>query len=99
MAVYVDNARIVWRGRQWCHLVADSSEELHEFAKKLGMKRIWFQHTASYPHYDITLEARARALKLGAFEGNRLQVITCARKLKDELTKPKSIPPEQLSLF
>ncbi|WP_347988072.1 DUF4031 domain-containing protein [Methylomonas sp. AM2-LC] len=99
MAVYVDNVQVVWRGRQWCHLVADSTEELHEFAKKLGMKQIWFQRTASYPHYDITMEVRARALKLGAIEGNRIQVITCARKLKAELTKSKLILPEQLSLF
>jgi hypothetical protein len=98
MAVYVDNMRTVWRGRLWCHLVADSIEELHEFAKRLGMKRKWFQHTASYPHYDITVEVRVLALELGAIEGNRIQIITCARKLKAELVQSSSMP-EQLSLF
>lgn len=99
MAVYVDNVRVVWRGRLWCHLVADSIEELHEFARKLGMRRAWFQHAASYPHYDITVEVRTRALGFGAFAGNRTQIITCARKLKAELCQPKSSSPEQLSLF
>lgn len=99
MAIYIDNARIEWRGRQWCHMVADSIEELHEFAKKLGMKRAWFQCSASYPHYDITVEVRAHALKLGALEGNRAQIITCARKLKSEQTKLKLSEPRQISLF
>lgn len=99
MAVYVDNIRVEWRGRLWCHLVADSIDELHEFAKKLGLRHAWFQHAASYPHYDVTVEVRARALELGACAGNRVQIITCARKLKVELQQPKRRSPEQLSLL
>ena len=37
MAVYVDNLRIPWRGKEWCHLLADSLDELHSFAEKLGL--------------------------------------------------------------
>jgi hypothetical protein len=80
-------------------LVADSVEELHQFAKKLGLRRAWFQHAASYPHYDVTVEVRARALELGAVAGNRTQIITCARKLKTELEQPKLSASGQLSLF
>lgn len=99
MAVFVDNARVEWRGRLWCHLVADSIEELHEFAKILGMRREWFQHDASYPHYDITIETKVRALRMGAVEGSRSQIIGCARKLKDEMDLPVLKAPDQLSLF
>lgn len=99
MAVYVDNAQVEWRGQLWCHLVADSIDELHDFARKLGMRRAWFQHAASYPHYDITVESRVRALRLGAVTGNRIQIITCARKLKEELNHPMPSAPEQLALF
>lgn len=98
VAVYVDNVRIEWRGRRWCHMVADSIEELHEFSKLLGMQKAWFQHSASYPHYDITVETRVRAMELGAIEGSRVQIISCARKLKAELNQPAPSLTEQFSL-
>lgn len=85
MAVYVDNERISWRGRQWCHLVADTLGELHEFATKLGLRRAWFQEKASYPHYDVTVAVRNRAIALGAMDASREQLMTCCRKLRTEL--------------
>lgn len=99
MAVYVDNARIEWRGRRWCHLVADSVEELHAFASLLGLRRSWFQRNASYPHYDVTVEYRQKALILGAIEGARLQIITCARQMKTQLADDSAKGQRQLSLF
>ena len=36
------------------HLVADTLQELHEFAEKVGLKRKWFQDHKDHPHYDIT---------------------------------------------
>lgn len=101
MAVYVDNVRVKWRGRLWCHLLADSIEELHAFAKQLGLRRNWFQHAASYPHYDVTLEVRQIALSIGAIEGSRADIISCGRTLKTELLLQKQISsqPEQLSFF
>lgn len=85
MTVYVDNERIPWRGKLWCHLVADSLEELHQFADRLGLRRSWFQGKSSYPHYDITTVVRERALRLGALPGSRLQMITSAKFLRSEL--------------
>jgi len=98
MAVYVDNLRIPWRGKEWCHLLADSLDELHSFAETLGLKRAWFQSKASYPHYDITTQTREVALRMGARRGTRQQIIYCARKLKEEQkgSAPNSI---QLALF
>lgn len=48
-----------------CHLMADTVEELHEFAARLGLKRKWYQPLSS-PHYDLTPRRREMALKLGA---------------------------------
>lgn len=85
MTVYVDNERIEWRGKLWCHLVADSLNELHEFAAALGLRRNWFQGKASYPHYDVTTSVRDRALLLGATPGTKVQIIASARRLREEL--------------
>lgn len=40
--------------------------ELHEMARRIGMKRSWFQNKPRHPHYDITSRPRAQAVKLGA---------------------------------
>ena len=73
MSVYVDpmmpcipNPR--WRWRENCHLTADSLEELHAFASRLGLKRAWFQAHARWPHYDLTRGMRERAVRIGAVE-------------------------------
>lgn len=57
-------------GHQWCHMWADSLEELHEMADKVGMKRAWFQNKESLPHYDLVPSRRARAIKHGAIEAS-----------------------------
>lgn len=85
MAVYVDDSRLAWRGKSWCHLVADSINELHAFAEQLGLKRVWFQDRTMYPHYDVTVKVKKRALALGAYAGNKRTIITCAKRLKVEL--------------
>ena len=48
-------------------MVADSIEELHEFAEKLGIARKHFQDHRK-PHYDISKAYKQRALALGAEE-------------------------------
>jgi hypothetical protein len=65
MAVYVDDARIRWRGMQWSHLVADTPEELHEAAEQLGLRREWAQDKGRTLHYDLPEHVRARAIELG----------------------------------
>lgn len=63
MTVYVDDARIEWRGKPWCHMLSDESfDELHALAKKIGLKRAWFQGD----HYDVTESMRLKAIAAGA---------------------------------
>jgi len=71
LAVFVDEAVWEWRGRRWCHLLADSEEELHAFAADLGLRRAWFQHKPERPwqdHYDLPEEMRIEAVHAGAVE-------------------------------
>ena len=66
MAVYVDDAVTLWRGRRWAHLMADTLDELHAFADRLGLPRRAFQDKTSGAHYDVTAQLRERAIALGA---------------------------------
>ena len=65
MAVYVDNYRGKFRGMIMSHMIADSLDELHEFAAKLDLRREWFQDKRT-PHYDVCQTKREKAFKLGA---------------------------------
>ena len=94
MAIYVDDERIHWKGKQWCHLVADSLTELHGFARQLGLRRSWFQGRSVYPHYDVTVSIRDKALALGASMGDRSTIITCAKQLKAELCEETKAVPQ-----
>lgn len=71
MAVYVDDAVHPWRGKRWAHLMADTLEELHAFATRLGLPRRAFQDKTSGAHYDVTAELRELALQLGAIAISR----------------------------
>jgi hypothetical protein len=66
MTVYVDDAVTLWRGRRWAHLMADSLDELHAFAARLGLPRHAFQDKTSGAHYDVNAELREHAIALGA---------------------------------
>jgi hypothetical protein len=78
MPVYVDDltdyppdtisAEAIKHGARWCHLVADSLDELHQFARNIGCKREWFQEHHRLPHYDLTPHMRKVAIKYGAVE-------------------------------
>ena len=83
MSVYVDQlqdcvANNRWRYARSCHLVADTLDELHAFAERLGLKRAWFQAT-SLPHYDLTKNKRELAVKRGAIQIDQRQLVEILR--------------------
>ena len=83
MAVYLDDFRVRWRGREWSHLTADSGEELHEFAERLGVPRRGFHHNPDRPwkdHYDIPEALREAALRMGAKEIGRREAVRMLRE-------------------
>jgi len=75
MGVFVDdmlrhaavrNGPRIVRGR-WSHLMADTSDELREFASRLRLNPAWIQEPATVlEHYDVTAAVREHALRLGA---------------------------------
>ena len=67
MSTYVDNAFIPFGRMKMCHMIADSEEELHEMADRIGMQRAWFQ-AGSRPHYDVSKSKRKLAIEYGANE-------------------------------
>jgi Protein of unknown function (DUF4031) len=77
VAVYVDDASIpaavpngqVVHDSRWSHLWADTDEELHAFATRLGLRRSYHQPAAEhhgFSHYDVTTGKRWQAIRLGA---------------------------------
>ena len=84
MSVYVDVPR--WKlGRMvMCHMIADSLDELHEMATKLGLKRDWFQDRASTPHYDVCKRKRVQAVRLGAIACDRRAFVGHVRRIRAE---------------
>jgi len=77
MAVYVDDMRAPYKpshapGRRYvmCHMVADSENELHAMADRIGVARKWYQGD----HYDIALSKRALAVAAGAKEITRREL-------------------------
>lgn len=50
------------------HIVSTlSAEELHAFARSIGLKRAWYQPQNRHPHYDmLSTRVKARAYALGA---------------------------------
>lgn len=90
MTVYVDALRPTPKSRKWpfaegAHMLADTLDELHAFAQKLGLKRAWFQPLSS-PHYDLNGRRHARALQLGAVLIDRFQLVELIQKLRQEKT-------------
>lgn len=69
MAVYVDDMAAEYRpshrpGRRYVmsHMMADTDDELHAMADRIGVARKWYQGD----HYDITQTKKALAIKAGA---------------------------------
>jgi hypothetical protein len=65
VSVYVDDARIPWRGLRWSHMVAESADDLHAAARTLGLPAAAAQARGRTLHYDLPEALRERAIALG----------------------------------
>jgi hypothetical protein len=93
VACYVDRLidytdRVPYRHKVWCHLVADSDEELLACAAELGLSEAWMQGTRGWDsHFDLPAPLRPGALAIGArsvdfrFMGRRTRARRAALKL------------------
>lgn len=109
MTVYVDDMKAGFGRMIMCHMIADTDEELHAMADRIGVARKWFQKPGTATrHYDIALSKRALAVQAGAMEitwkmtgwmtGERrktgaLPTMEQARQFFDERAKRLGIAP------
>lgn len=96
--IYVDDARILKHGHAWFHLMADSIQELHEFAARIGLPVRAFHNGARHPHYDVTASQRRRALHCGATPISARDAVRIGRRAAVPAQAIAAVPP-QLCLF
>ncbi len=66
----------------YCRLVADSIDELYDFAiDKMKLKKEWYRSKA-IPHFDLGIKNRRLALELGALEISPAKEIELLRKFR-----------------
>ncbi|TPW33328.1 DUF4031 domain-containing protein [Martelella alba] len=69
MTVYVDDMQAPFRGMRMCHMLADTTEELHAMADMIGIERRFVQYPGTVKeHYDVPLPRRQLAVSAGAVE-------------------------------
>lgn len=94
MAVYVDDMRAPYGRMVMCHMLADSDEELHEMAARIGVALRWWQSPAktSGSHYDISLGKRAIAVAAGATEitWRQAAAMNMRRRVTGQLGDPRT---------
>lgn len=57
------------------HMAADSLDELHEMAEKIGVATKHFQNKKDKPHYDICQQKKTKAIQFGAIEVDDRKII------------------------
>lgn len=78
MGVYVDKARHNYGRMKMCHMIADTEEELHTMADRIGVDRKHFQAEGTFKHYDVCLTKRNKAIKCGAYEVTSRELVRLA---------------------
>lgn len=68
MSTYIDNFNARYGRMIMCHMMADTREELDRMADKIGVQRKWIQLKGRFPHYDVCLSAKKKAMAHGAIE-------------------------------
>lgn len=96
MTVYVDDMAAEYMpphapGRRYVmsHMIADTLEELHAMADKIGVARKWFQKG---DHYDITQSKKKLAIKHGArlITWRQLATMSMNRRMGYEMGTPET---------
>lgn len=93
MTVYVDDMNAPYGRMKMVHMLADSDEELHAMADRIGVNRKWWQSPdkTSGSHYDIALSKKALAIQFGAIgiTWRQAGAMNTRRKITGQLGKPE----------
>lgn len=66
--------------QSYAHMVADTHDELHAFAAKIGVKPHFFHKTPRMFHYDINKDQHVIAVAHGAIEVETKKLLPIAKK-------------------
>ena len=88
--IYVDDFFAPYGRMKMCHLLADTDEELHAMADRIGVARRHFQVTVSGQHYDVCAAKRQLAIAAGAVQVTVRQAAMMARQRR--LTGSLGVP-------
>lgn len=95
MSVYVDEIQEYpytnLKCKQWCHMFADTDDELHTMATKIGLQRSWHQNKPGFSHYDLVPSKRAKAIQCGAKQLTSREMVEKARKAREKVQEPPTI--------
>lgn len=85
MSVYVDpllghGGSATFRWKRSCRMYADTEQELHKMADKIGCKRSWYQNKETLKHYDLVVSKRFLAVQNGAVEHSLREMVDFMRK-------------------
>lgn len=95
MTVYVDDMYTVpmgeFRRMKMSHMAADTDDELHGMAQRIGLRIEWYQGD----HYDVSISARKKAVKFGAVQISMRQLAAYS------MMKHRGIilPPSHAAIF
>lgn len=92
MTVYVDSMRARFGRMIMCHMIADTDDELHAMADRIGVSRRWHQAPPKHDsHYDIALSKRAIAVQHGAvpITWRQASAMTLRRRATGQLGDPE----------
>ena len=81
MAVYVNKLRTRFGSMSLCHLLADTEDELHAMAARIGLEP-GLRQDGVVPHYDLSLAKRDAAIAEGAIVIDRRQLKELIRKYR-----------------
>ncbi len=97
MSVYVDDMRAQFGRMVMCHMLADTDDELHAMADRIGVARRWHQKPGTAgSHYDIALSKRALAVAAGAIEitwRDAGRMVRARRLSQGTTTDAQPVPP------
>jgi hypothetical protein len=85
--------RLGEKDREVCQMVAYTLEELHDFAKKLGLSKKDDFEDCVVPHYLVPLELRDKAFNLGA-QSSLIQDLSQITTLRKRQTVQSAIQKE-----
>lgn len=90
MTVYIDHLKPCMRNKHWrhyesCHMIADTEEELIEFARRMGLDIRWLQKSGkSDSHFVLSAGMRARAMKKGAIQLNIKEFVSVIQRKREQ---------------